>query len=116
VEDCNYIVVSATMKMNVILGSDTENTASPRVKKNKKERGRSKMNTAEYSTTTPEPFVLHRQIGSTTFRVKLHFIPDSKETLDEKVKRLLKNDLQSAAGSITIEPLQAGWLSERSSA
>jgi len=73
------------------------------------------MNTATQSTTTPEPFVLHRQIGSTTFRVRLHFNPDARETLDEKVRRLLKNDLQSASGDATMVPLQAGWLSERSS-
>ena len=65
---------------------------------------------------TPEPFVLHRQIGSTAYRVKLSFSPDAKETLDDKVMRLLKNDLQSIPGNGTIEPLQTGWLSERSSA
>jgi len=72
-------------------------------------------NTANNQTTTPEPFVLHRQIGSTTFRVRLFFNPDARETLDDKVRRLLKNDLQSARENVTIEPLQAGWLSERSS-
>jgi len=65
---------------------------------------------------TPEPFVLYRQIGSTAYRVKLSFSPDAKETLDEKVRRLLKNDLHSETGNATIEPLQTGWLSERSSA
>ena len=65
---------------------------------------------------TPEPFVLHRQIGSTTFRVKLYFNPDAKETLDDKVRRLLKNDLHSAPENAIIKPLQADWLSERSSA
>ena len=73
------------------------------------------MNTANNQTTTPEPFVLRRQIGSTTFRVRLFFNPDARETLDEKVRRLLKNDLQSAPENATIGSLQAGWLSERSS-
>ena len=72
-------------------------------------------NTAKQPTTIPEPFVLHRQIGSTNFRVRLYFNPDARETLDEKVRRLLKNDLQSAPENATIEALQAGWLSERSS-
>ena len=72
------------------------------------------MNTANNQTTTPEPFVLHRQIGSTTFRVRLHFNPDARETLDEKVRRLLKYDLQSAPKN-AIMAMQAGWLSERSS-
>ena len=71
------------------------------------------MNTVKNSTTSPEPYVLHRQIGSTTYRVRLHFNPNAKETLDEKVRRLLKNDLQSAPENATIGLLQAGWLSNR---
>jgi len=74
------------------------------------------MNTANNQTTTPEPFVLQRRIGSTLYRVNLHFNPDSKETLDDKVLRLLKNDLQSASENATMESLQVGWLSERGSA
>ena len=73
------------------------------------------MKTVRSSTTSPEPFVLHRQIGSTTYRVRLHFNPNAKETLDDKVRRLLKNDLQSAPKNVKMESLQADWLSERSS-
>jgi hypothetical protein len=73
------------------------------------------MNTAKQATSTPEPFVLHRQIGSTFFRVRLHFNPNPRETLDDKIKRLLKNDLQSVPENIKMETLQVGWLSERSS-
>jgi hypothetical protein len=65
--------------------------------------------------TAPEPFVLQRRIGSTTYRVRLHFNPNAKETLNEKVQRLLKNDLQSAPDSVKMESLQADWLSERGS-
>ena len=72
------------------------------------------MNTVK-KLTTPEPYVLHRQIGSTTYRVKLHFKPNPRETLDEKVRRLLKNDLQSASKNATMDSLQADWLSERGS-
>jgi len=72
------------------------------------------MNTVK-KLTTPEPYVLHRQIGSTTYRVRLHFNPNPRETLDEKVRRLLKNDLQSAPQNATMESLQADWLSERGS-
>jgi hypothetical protein len=64
---------------------------------------------------TPESFVLHRRIGSTTYKVGLHFNKNAKETLEDKIRRLLKNDLQSAPGHAKMEPLQAGWLSERSS-
>ena len=73
------------------------------------------MKTVKSSTTSPEPFVLHRQVGSTTYRVRLHFNPNAKETLDDKVRPLLKNDLQSAPKNVKIESLQADWLSERSS-
>ena len=72
------------------------------------------MNTVK-KLTTPEPYVLHRQIGSTTYRVRLHFNPNQRETLDEKVRRLLKNDLQSASQNATMDSLQADWLSERGS-
>jgi len=73
-------------------------------------------NAATHSSTTPEQFVLRRRIGSTTYRVGIRFNPNARETLNDKVRRLLKNDLQSAAGHATMKSLQAGWLSERSSA
>jgi len=61
------------------------------------------------------PIVLLRQIGSTTYRIGIHFNPNAKETLDDKIHRLLKNELQSSPGNATIKPLQAGCLSERGS-
>jgi len=60
-----------------------------------------------------ESFVLHRRIGSTTYRMGIYFNPNAKETLNDKICRLLKNDLQSAPEAATMEPLQAGCLSER---
>ena len=67
-------------------------------------------------TTAPEPFVLHRKIGSTHYKIGIHFSPDAKETLDDKVRRLLKNDLKAASENVKMGSLQAGWLSERGSA
>jgi len=58
---------------------------------------------------------MRRRIGSTTYNVGIFFNPDAKETLDEKVRRLLINDLQCPPGNAKIETLQAGWLSERGS-
>ena len=63
--------------------------------------------------TAKPSFVLHRQIGSTTYRLGIYFNPNAKETLDEKICRLLKNDLQSPPANVTMEPLQAARLSER---
>ena len=73
------------------------------------------MKTVKSRTTSPEPFVLHRQIGSTTYRVRLRFNPNAREALDDKIRRLLKNDLQSMPKDIRMDSLQADWLSERSS-
>ena len=74
------------------------------------------MNHVTNSTTrTPGQFVLQKRIGSTTYNVGIYFKEDAKETLDEKVARLLVNDLQSAPKNGTMKPLQAGWLSERGS-
>ncbi len=72
--------------------------------------------TSKNPTTNPEPLVLRRRIGSTTYRARVFFNPEAKETLDDKVLRLLKNELQSSPENATMKPLQAGWLSERSSA
>jgi hypothetical protein len=72
--------------------------------------------TSKCPTSNPEQFVLHRRIGSTVYNVGIHFNPQARETLNDKVRRLLRNDLQSARGDATMETLQAGWLSERSSA
>ena len=65
-------------------------------------------------TTAPEQFVLQRRIGSTLYKVGIHFNPNAKEALNEKVLRLLKNDLQTAPEHAKMESLQADWLSERS--
>ena len=70
------------------------------------------MNQTKNQTTAPGQFVIHRRIGSTTYRSRIFFSPNAKETLDEKVRRLLKNELQSAPSNATMEALQAGWLSE----
>jgi hypothetical protein len=79
-----------------------------------KKKGVGQMRTAPKNpTTTPEPLVINRQIGSTLYKVGIHFNPHAKETLDEKIRRLLKNDLKSAPENVTMKPLQASWLSER---
>ena len=74
------------------------------------------MKSTVLKNSASEPFVLQRRIGSTLYKVGIYFNPEAKETLNEKVRRLLKNDLQSATESVKMESLQADWLSERSSA
>jgi len=68
------------------------------------------MNQTKNLSTAPEQFVLRRRIGSTTYRSRIFFNPGAKETLDDKIRRLLKNELQSAPGNATMESLQAANL------
>ena len=74
------------------------------------------MKSTVLKNSASEPFVLQRRIGSTLYKVGIYFNPEAKETLNEKVRRLLKNDLQSATENAIIKLSQADWLSERSSA
>ena len=41
----------------------------------------------------PQP-VMIKKIGKTTYRVKIHFSETSKETMSDKIKRMLKNEIQ----------------------
>ena len=72
--------------------------------------------TIKQTTEAPEQFVLRRRVGSTLYRVRAHFSKTSQETLDDKILRLLKNDLNQTPSHVTMDLLQTGWLSERGSA
>ena len=49
------------------------------------------------ATLTPiEAPVIRRTIGKTTFLVRVHFNPDSKETLQKKCERLIRNEVRHA--------------------
>jgi hypothetical protein len=55
------------------------------------------MNTDKTTTTAPkaeQPDIVKR-IGKTTYRVKVYFNPNSKETITDKIFRLLRNEVQS---------------------
>ena len=47
------------------------------------------------TTTKPEQPDLVKRIGKTTYRVKVYFNPNSKETITDKIMRLVINDAQS---------------------
>lgn len=49
------------------------------------------MNTVKMRTN-PEPYVLHRRIGSTLYTVNVYFSEKTKETLEDKILRLARND------------------------
>ena len=63
-----------------------------------------------------EPINMRKRIGSTVYEVRIHFNQDAKETVEEKILRLMKNDLHLSAEPVKMELPQIGRLSERSSA
>ena len=51
-------------------------------------------NTTLHSTTnTPCPTV-RKQIGKTTYIVRVHFSQTAKETMEDKIKRLLREEVR----------------------
>jgi hypothetical protein len=70
---------------------------------------------SEKSNSAPEPSVIQRRIGSTLFNVNIFFNESAKETLEGKIIRLLKNDLQAMPRDGTMGTLLTGRLPERSS-
>jgi hypothetical protein len=56
-----------------------------------------------------------KRIGSTVYQVGLYFNEEAKETMDEKILRLIKNDLNFSSKHGIIGIPQTGRLPERSS-
>ena len=54
---------------------------------------------AMMSADTPktEPAVLTRKIGSTTYKIVVHFNVGSSETIDDKILRLIKREVSVIA-------------------
>ena len=48
-------------------------------------------NTATNSTTCP---TVRKQIGKTTYIVRVHFSETAKETMEDKIKRLLREEVR----------------------
>ncbi len=48
--------------------------------------------TSKNQTTHPEPLVLRRRIGSTDFEIAVFFSDTNKETLNDKIRRLIKSE------------------------
>ncbi len=53
-----------------------------------------KKNNTTQTTDQTAP-VLVRRIGKTTYMVGIHFSQTSRETMDDKVLRLMKNDIRN---------------------
>lgn len=64
------------------------------------------MNESSKVTSTPDrkaqsrPVTILKRIGSTTYEVSVHFSQTSKETVNDKIARLIKNETadRKAAG------------------
>ena len=61
------------------------------------------------------PITVWERIGSTVYEVRVHFNPDAKETMSEKILRLIRNDLNFGQENVTMELPQISRLPERSS-
>lgn len=48
--------------------------------------------------TRGKPALMRKRIGSTTYEVAIHFSRKSKEDLNDKIVRLIKNDTDVRAG------------------
>ena len=59
---------------------------------------------------------MRKRIGSTVYEVRIHFNPDAKETMQEKLVRLATNDLNTPLPHATMAVPQTDWLPERSAA
>ena len=42
------------------------------------------------------PVALRKQIGGTMYCVRVHFNEDAKETMKDKIKRMLENDIKAS--------------------
>lgn len=60
-------------------------------------------------------FSLNRRIGSTTYKVTIHFSNDATETMEDKILRLIRNEATTDGPECgIIDVSQMGRQSERS--
>lgn len=52
------------------------------------------MNELKTENTTEQVPVVRKKIGKTTYLVKLHFSKTSTHTMQDKINRLIKNDIE----------------------
>ena len=50
--------------------------------------------TVTKTTAAPKSQTVKRKIGKTTYKVRVHFSQTSTETMSDKIKRMLKNEIQ----------------------
>ena len=59
------------------------------------------------------PVALRKQIGGTMYVVRVHFNEDAKETMKDKIKRLIENDVRGTQHTASVkkhvEKLYISW-------
>ena len=55
-------------------------------------------NTATNTATCP---TVRKQIGKTTYIVRVHFSETAKETMEDKIKRMLREEVRKMMGTMT---------------
>jgi hypothetical protein len=63
-----------------------------------------------------EPLNVQRRIGSTVYEIEVYVKTSAAETIEEKIMRLIRNDLHTTPSNVTMGMPQTGRLPERSSA
>jgi hypothetical protein len=63
-----------------------------------------------------EPVTMTKRIGSTVYKVNAYFNPAATETIEEKILRIIRNELTSGINRGILRMSQAVGLPERSSA
>lgn len=53
--------------------------------------------TTRGNTANAEPVMLRKRIGSTTYQVSIHFSERGKETMEDKLLRLMKREVNDIA-------------------
>jgi len=61
------------------------------------------------------PLKMRKRIGSTVYVTNVYFKNDAAETMNDKIMRLIKNDLKFRLKNDMIKELQMGGLPERGS-
>ena len=53
--------------------------------------------TREKESCASEPYRFTKRLGSIVYEVAIHFNPDAKETMDDKIKRLIQSEMGLAS-------------------
>ena len=67
-----------------------------RFKGDKAREERDLMNTNKANITTTEQPYLVKRIGKTTYHVNVHFNPNAKETMSDKIIRMLRDEVRQS--------------------